>query len=196
MIRKNKGFKIGVLLAIAIASLIMVILAIVNLTKKGEGVVETLPFQIIISVILIAAAITSTALAVIENPKHFDVKLIGMNGVLLGLGIFVVLPAAHRMAEETIAYFVPSIIVGIGVFLIVATIISLVNKINKKDTDVIGMIIGIVMTVLGILLLVFAEKIIKVVWLIIGLLLLIYSIIEIIKVIKGKKEIKEINSSK
>ena len=78
-------------------------------------------------------------------------------------------------------------------------IISLVNKINKRSTDIFAMIAGALMLIIGILILCLAtDETINVLWLIIGILLLIYSIFALVAALKKDKNVvnedpKEIN---
>lgn len=194
MIKANKIIKIITASAIAIASIVMIVFAIINLASKKPDAPETLAFQIIACIILIISSVLSTVLVVAKDPHHFDARLVVVNGLLLGTGIFVVLPEASAAADILVGYFIPCILVGVGAFFIIATIISLVNKINKRNTDILALAIGIVMLVIGILLLCFAEKATRVTWLIIGILLLVYSIFAIISAIKESK-VKSIDTT-
>ena len=185
MIKANKILKIITAAAIAVASIIMIVFAIINLIPGGPKQPETIAFQIIASIIL--SSIISTILVIAKDPHHFDARLVVYNGILLGTGIFVVLDAARGIANTLVGYFLPAILVGVGAFFIIATIVSIVNKVNSKNTNIIAMVLGIVMLVIGILLLCFADRgAISVTWLIIGILLLTYSIFAIVAVIKGK----------
>ena len=187
MIKANKILKIITAAAIAVASIIMIVFAIINLIPGGPKQPETIAFQIIASIILILSSIISTILVIAKDPRHFDARLVVYNGILLGTGIFVVLDAARGIANTLVGYFLPAILVGVGAFFIIATIVSIVNKVNSKNTNIIAMVLGIVMLVIGILLLCFADRgAISVTWLIIGILLLTYSIFAIVAVIKGK----------
>ena len=130
----------------------MIVFAIINLASKNPDAPETLAFQIIACIILIISSVLSTVLVVAKDPHHFDARLVVVNGLLLGTGIFVVLPEASAAADILVGYFIPSLLVGVGAFFIIATIISLVNKINKRNTDILALVIGIIMLVIGILL--------------------------------------------
>ncbi|MCQ2795113.1 MAG: DUF308 domain-containing protein [Bacilli bacterium] len=187
MNKTNKTLKIITASTIAIASLVMVILAIVNLAKNGSGESETIAFRIIACVLLVLASILSTCLVVGDNPRHFDARLVIYNGLLLGTGIFVVLPVAGEVADIMVGYLIPCFLIGLGVFFVVATIISLIKKINNKNTDVVALILGILLLVAGILLLCYAEKTTKVLWLVIGIILLASSIIALVNIIKKDK---------
>lgn len=191
MNKSNKIIKVVSAGLVALASLTMVILAIINLIRDKGGVSETIAFRVIVCVMLIIAAVLSTCLVVAKDPHHFDSKLVIYNGLLLGAGIFVVLPEAGAFADVIVGWLIPCLIIGLGAFFIIATIISLVNKINKRNTDVFSMIIGVLMLVAGILLLCFAEKAYRVMWLVIGVLLLVTSIFALITVLKKEKAPKE-----
>lgn len=193
MNKTNKIIKIVSPLLIVIASLVMVILAIVNLANGGKSEQDiTIAFRIIISAMLILSSLASTYIVVSKDPKHFDVRLVVYNGLLLGLGIFVVLREAAGVAEVFIGKLIPCVLIGLGAFFIIATIISLVNKINKRGTDILAMIAGTLMLIIGILILCLAtDKTINVLWLIIGILLLIYSVFALVTVLKKEKAPKE-----
>lgn len=187
MDKNNKIIKAVSASLVAIASLVMVILAIVNLVRNQGGESETIAFRIIACVMLILASILATAVVVSKDPKHFDVRLVVFNGLLLGAGIFVVLPKAGEVANTIVGWLIPCLIIGLGAFFIVATVISLINKINKRTTDILAMILGVLMLVVGILLLCFAEKVVPVMWLIIGVILLVYSIFALVAIFKKEK---------
>lgn len=187
MDKNNKIIKAVSASLVTIASLVMVILAIVNLVRNQGGESETIAFRIIACVMLILASILATAVVVSKDPKHFDVRLVVFNGLLLGAGIFVVLPKAGEVANTIVGWLIPCLIIGLGAFFIVATVISLVNKINKRTTDILAMILGVLMLVVGILLLCFAEKVVPVMWLIIGIILLVYSIFALVAIFKKEK---------
>lgn len=193
MNKTNKIIKIISPVLVAIASLVMVILAIVNLANGGKRAEDiTIAFRIIISVMLILGSLASTFIVVSKDPKHFDVRLVVYNGLLLGVGIFVVLKEVGLVADLIIGKFIPCILIGIGAFFIIATIISLVNKINKRSVDILAMIAGTLMLIIGILILCLAtDKTINVLWLIIGILLLIYSVFALVAVLKKDKAPKE-----
>ena len=187
MAKANKILKIVTISAIALASLTMIVLAIVNLVRNKGGVSETIAFRAIASALLIISSILSTCLIVAKDPHHFDARLVVFNGLLLGTGIFVVLDQAAKVADIVVGWFIPCLLIGLGAYFIVATVISLVNKINKRNTDIIAMILGVVMLLTGILFLAFAESVVKVMWLIIGVILLVYSILALITAIKSDK---------
>ena len=187
MDKNNKIIKAVSASLVTIASLVMVILAIVNLVRNQGGESETIAFRIIACVMLILASILATAVVVSKDPKHFDVRLVVFNGLLLGAGIFVVLPKAGEVANTIVGWLIPCLIIGLGAFFIVATVISLINKINKRSTDILAMILGALMLVVGILLLCFAEKVVPVMWLIIGVILLVYSIFALVAIFKKEK---------
>lgn len=198
MNKSNKIIKVLSAGLVALASLTMVILAIINLVRDKGGVSETIAFRVIVCVMLIVAAILSTCLVIAKDPHHFDSKLVVYNGLLLGAGIFVVLPQAGAFADVIVGWLIPCLIIGLGVFIMIATVISLVNKINKRNTDILAMIIGVLMLVAGVLLLCFAEKAYRVMWLVIGVLLLVSSIFALIAALKKDKNVvnedpKEIN---
>ena len=189
MEKNNKIIKAVSACLVSIASLVMVILAIVNLVRNQGGESETIAFRIIACVMLILASILSTVVVVSKDPKHFDVRLVIFNGLLLGAGIFVVLPVAGEVANTIVGWLIPCLIIGLGAFFIVATVISLINKINKRSTDILAMILGALMLVIGILLLCFAEKVVPIMWLIIGIILLVYSIFALVAVFKKDKNV-------
>lgn len=189
MDKNNKIIKAVSASLVAIASLVMVILAIVNLVRNQGGESETVAFRIIACVMLILASILSTVVVVSKDPNHFDVRLVVFNGLLLGAGIFVVLPKAGEVANTIVGWLIPCLIIGLGAFFIVATVISLINKINKRSTDILAMILGVLMLVVGILLLCFAEKVVPVMWLIIGIILLVYSIFALVAILKKDKNV-------
>lgn len=191
MSKTSKVIKIVSPLLVAIASLVMVILAIVNLANGGKSEEDiTIAFRIIISAMLILGALASTYIVISKDPRHFDVRLVVYNGLLLGIGIFVVLKEAGGVADVIIGKLVPCILIGLGAFFIIATIISLVNKINKRGTDILAMIVGSLMLVIGILILCLATKeTINVLWLVIGILLLVYSIFALVAALKKEKNV-------
>lgn len=201
MSKTSKVIKIVSPLLVAIASLVMVILAIVNLANGGKSAEDiTIAFRIIISAMLILGSLASTYIVVSKDPKHFDVRLVVYNGLLLGLGVFVVLKdVGPEIASLIIGKLIPCILIGLGTFFIIATIVSLANKINKRSTDVIAMIAGSLMLIIGILILCLAtDKTINVLWLIIGIILLVYSIFALVTALKKDKDVvdqdpKEIN---
>ena len=111
MSKASKVIKIVSPLLVAIASLVMVILAIVNLANGGKSAQDiTIAFRIIISAMLILGALASTYVVVSKDPKHFDVRLVVYNGLLLGLGIFVVLGFIQisQLNSSLSHFFVPS----------------------------------------------------------------------------------------
>ena len=195
MSKANKVIKIISPLLVGIASLVMVILAIVNLANGGKNAEDiTIAFRIIISVMLILSSIASTYIVVSKDPKHFDVRLVVYNGLLLGVGIFVVLKEVGLVADLIIGKLIPCILIGLGAFFIIATIVSLANKINKRSTDILAMIAGSIMLVAGILILCLAtEKTINVLWLIIGIILLVYSIFALVAALKKEKNVVDEN---
>lgn len=198
MNKTNKVIKIISPLLVAIASLTMVILAIVNLIRDKGGVSETIAFRVIVCVMLVLASIFSSIFVISKDPKHFDAKLVVYNGLLLGCGIFVVLPQAGYFADVIVGWLIPCLMIGLGLFFMIATVISLINKINKRNTDILAMIIGVLLLVAGVLLLCFAENAYRVMWLVIGCLLLVYSIFALVAALKKDKNVvaeqpKEIN---
>lgn len=189
MNKTNKIIKVVSASLVALASLIMVILAIVNLVKGSQGGGdETLPFRIILSVMLILASFLSTFLVVSKDPRHFDVKLMAYNGLLLGAGIFAALNKAGEAADTIIGYLIPCLLIGLGAFFVIATIVSISNKINKRGTNVLSMILGVLLLVIGIVLIAFAPKTIPVMWLIIGIILLVYSVFALVAALKKDKK--------
>lgn len=195
MSKANKVIKIVSPLLVSIASLVMVILAIVNLANGGKSEEDiTIAFRIIISAMLILGALASTYIVVSKDPRHFDVGLVVYNGLLLGMGIFIVLKEAGAIADLIIGKLIPCILIGLGAFFIIATIISLANKINKRGTDIFAMIAGSLMLVAGILILCLAtNETINVLWLIIGILLLVYSIFALVAALKKDKNVIDEN---
>ncbi|MCQ2796448.1 MAG: hypothetical protein MJ213_03995 [Bacilli bacterium] len=195
MSKANKVIKIISPLLVSIASLVMVILAIVNLANGGKSEEDiTIAFRIIISAMLILGALASTYIVVSKDPRHFDVGLVVYNGLLLGFGIFIVLKEAGAIADLIIGKLIPCILIGLGAFFIIATIISLANKINKRGTDIFAMIAGSLMLVAGILILCLAtNETINVLWLIIGILLLVYSIFALVAALKKDKNVIDEN---
>lgn len=195
MTKSNKILRVVTAAAIAVASITMIILSIINLVSKKDGASETLAFRIIACVLLIFASILSTCLVVSKDPRHFDSRLVVYNGVLLGIGIFVVLPAASDVADIFVGYLIPCILIGLGAFFIIASIISLANKINKKNTDIVTIILGLILLTAGILLVCFAKEATRVMWLLIGIILLISSVVALVKALK-KEEDKSNKSDK
>lgn len=200
MNKTSKVIKVVSPLLVAIASLVMVILAIVNLANGGKSEQDiTIAFRVIISVMLMIGSIASTYVVVSKDPKHFDARLVVFNGLLLGIGIFMLLKDAGAIANVIIGKLIPCILIGLGAFFIIATIISLANKINKRGTDILAMFSGLLMLIIGILILCLAtDKTINVLWLIIGVLLLVYSIFALVEALKKDKNVvdeepKEIN---
>ncbi len=194
MIKVNKIIKSISSILVGVASLVMVVLSIINIATGSKGTSETLAFRIIICVMLIVGSLLSTGIVISKDPKHFDVKLIMFNGILLGTGIFAVLDAAGGVADIIVGWFVPCIIIGLGGFLILASIISAVNKINRTSTNVISTCIGALMLTAGIIFLVYAKDLVTYMWLIIGIILLISSIFSLIEIFGKKKDKKELEN--
>lgn len=188
MDKTSKILKIITAATIALASVTMIILAIINLVQNNDGISETVAFRIVACILLILASILSTILVIAKDPHHFNARLVVYNGLLLGAGIFVVLPAASDVADIIVGYLVPCFLIGLGIYFVVAAIVSLINKINSKNTDIISLILGLILLVLGILLLCYAKEATKVMWLIIGVILLATSIIALVNILKKDKK--------
>lgn len=193
--KANKILKIVTSAALCAASVLMIVFAILNLAGSGPKESPTLPIRVILSVILIVSSVILTWLVVAKDPHHFDSRLVIYNGLLLGTGIFVAHKVAGEVADTIVGYFVPCILVGIGVFFIIATIISLINKVNSRSTDIVALILGLIILVIGIVLLAFAEKAKDVTWLMIGVILFVNSILALVQAIKGDK-IKTLDTTK
>lgn len=183
LLRKYKWLRLFMEGLIAVASIVMIVLAAVQL-GGGKAEAPTIVFQIIAGIILMIAGIMSAVVSIMRDKESFDIKAAAIAGLLFGLGIFIVLPAAETALGIVILYLVPSVIIGVGAFLFLETVIAWANKAENKNNNIMQIILSIIMIVAGILLLVFADKILPAVWLVLGVVLLLTSVFDIVRIAK------------
>ena len=131
----------------------------------------------------------------IEIVKNYHNPFIGKimsAGVTIGLGVFLCLSEGKDIIKILVTWAIPCIVLCVGVALLIKTLTLVISK-SPKNFWIIPLIIGAVLTVIGIIFLAIDKNnVLKIDYIIVGVIFTIYGISAIISGAKSNNEIKRI----
>ena len=183
---KSKVFNIVASTMVGIVGILVVVFAILRWAEVND-LNPNLAIRIVFGVGCLLLGLTLAVVSLVKTNRTLEITGLAVGSSLTALGIFMFFDEAGAVMDTILGLVTPIALVTGAAYLLVKAIISLCEKLNKK-VCIFYIVVSAIIITLGILLIVFREKLINLIWIVVGLAMIFGSLLSIIKLIKGENE--------
>lgn len=186
---KSKVFKIVSATMVGIVGILVVLFAILRWANVND-LNPNLTIRVVFGVGCLILGLVLAIFAYIKTSKTLEIGGLAIGSGLTAFGIFMFFNEAGAVMDTILGLVTPlALVVGAG-YLFIKAIISPSEKLNKK-VCIFFMVTSAIVITLGVLLIVYRDKLINLIWIIVGLLMILGAVMNMVKAVKKESEDKK-----